>query len=348
MKTETFANMLSDIDEAYVKAAEERVPRAKAHIKAGSILRIAAAAIFVVAILATTVAGATGMLGPFIERAGSSVTLHYGNHPSADDNDLPVVSLVPGETPRVTGVKEPVEAAKDPVEAWKEPVTVPADAVFAPVRNPDGLGSACRDGEMFYGYKSAFENADAVCLVTIENWLSECFICSFFEASVNKVYKGELPDKIVIRQEANSNFSMYNTPLFTYGNKLLVFLTVWDRWDEGVQQHDNAYALMVYGTGYLIYAQDNSGANYLIDLIGDISYKTKEAREADLTDHYSPELIGELIEYVGRQDSELAKTIELFTHDTDRISYEKEGRPMNVIRFDDMDDLLNELSGGEA
>lgn len=107
MKTETFANMLSDIDEAYVKAAEERAPRAKAHINinAGSILRIAAAAIFVVAILATTVAGAAGMLTPIIERSGSSVTLHYGNHPSADDNDLPVVSLVPGETPRVTGVK---------------------------------------------------------------------------------------------------------------------------------------------------------------------------------------------------------------------------------------------------
>ncbi len=133
MKTETFANMLSDIDEAYVKAAEERVPRAKAHINAGSILRIAAAAIFVVAILATTVAGATGMLGPFIERSGSSVTLHYGNHPSADDNDL--------------------EAAKDPVEAWKEPATVPSDAVFAPVRKPDGFGSTCRDGECFYGYK---------------------------------------------------------------------------------------------------------------------------------------------------------------------------------------------------
>lgn len=242
--------------------------------------------------------------------------------------------------------KEPVEAAKDPVEAWKEPVTVPADAVFAPVRKPDGFGSACRDGECFYGYKSAFENADAVCLVTIEDWLSECFICTFFEASVDKVYKGELPDKIVIRQEANADFSLYNTPLFTYGNKLLVFLTVWDSWDEGVQRHDNAYAIMVYGTGYLIYAQDKAGNDYLIDQMGDISYRTKQTKEAALTDQYSSELIGELIEYIDKQDSELAKSIELFTHDTDRLEYDPEGRPMTVLRFEDMDDLLTGLSEG--
>lgn len=239
----------------------------------------------------------------------------------------------------------PAEAAKDPVKAWMEPAEIPADAVFAPVRKPDGFGSTCRDGECFYGYKSAFENADAVCLVTIEDWLSECFICTFFEASVDKVYKGELPDKIVIRQEANSDFSLYNTPLFTYGNKLLVFLTVWDSWDEGVQRHDNAYAIMVYGTGYLIYAQDKAGNDYLIDQMGDISYRTKQTKEAALTDQYSSELIGELIEYIDKQDGELAKSIELFTHDTDRLEYDPEGRPMTILRFEDIDDLLTELKG---
>ena len=343
MKTETFANMLSDIDEAYVKAAEERAPRAKAHINAGSILRIAAAAIFVVVILATTVAGATGMLGPFIERTGSSVTLHYGNHPSADDNDLPVVSLVPGETPRVTGVK-----AKDPVEAWKEPVTVPEDAVFAPVRKPKGSASGYKDLDYFHGFKSGFENADAVCLVTVEDWLSENMFCTFFEASVDKVYKGELPEKIALRQEANSSFSMYNTPLFTYGNKLLVFLYVWDEWDEGVQQHENAYEIMTYGAGYLIYAQDSEGDDYLIDLIGDISRASKEKREPALTDQYNSDLIDELIEYIDRQDGELAKTVELFTHDTDRLRWEDGGAPMRVYRFSDIDDMLNGLAEEEG
>lgn len=241
----------------------------------------------------------------------------------------------------------PAEAAKDPVKAWMEPAEIPADAVFAPVRKPNGQAHGCSNTEYFLGFVSAFEKADAVCLVTVEDWLSECMFCTFFEASVDKVYKGELPEKIVLRQEANSSFSMYNTPLFTYGNKLLVFLNVWDDWDEGVQRHENAYVMMTYGTGYLFYAQDKAGNDYLIDQVGEISSATREKKEAKLTDQYSTELISELIEYIDKQDGELAKSIELFTHDTDRLQNVPQGAPMRVYSFEDMDELLNDLIKGE-
>lgn len=241
----------------------------------------------------------------------------------------------------------PAEAAKDPVKAWMEPAEIPADAVFAPVRKPNGQAHGCSNPEYFLGFVSAFEKADAVCLVTVEDWLSECMFCTFFEASVDKVYKGELPEKIVLRQEANSSFSMYNTPLFTYGNKLLVFLNVWDDWDEGVQRHENAYVMMTYGTGYLFYAQDKAGNDYLIDQVGEISSATREKKEAKLTDQYSTELISELIEYIDKQDGELAKSIELFTHDTDRLQNVPQGAPMRVYSFEDMDELLNDLIKGE-
>ncbi len=312
MNTETFAEIIGDIDEEYVKSAENRASREKGRPRYKRVLLTAAAAAAIM-LLAGAVFAAIKL---YAKPSGSFEA-------AAPENTV------------------------DPAEAWKQPVTVPEDAVFAPVRKPKGTSHAMRDYNYFYGFRSAYEHADAVCLVTVENWLSENFFCTFFEVSVDKVYKGEIPDKIALRQEANSGHSAYNTPLFTYGNKLLVFLYKYDRWDEGVQRHENAYEIMVFGTGYLIYAQDKSGGDYLIDLIGDISRATKQKKEAELSDCYTRSLINELIVNIQKQDIALARTVELFTHDSDRIHEEYDGdAPMRVYRFEDIEALLNEMAEG--
>ncbi len=73
-----------------------------------------------------------------------------------------------------------------------------------------------------------WESADAVARISVGNWLSETEHGSYYDATVLRCYKGDLPASIVLEQAGSSQKSYADFPLFIYGNEFLVFLQNWD------------------------------------------------------------------------------------------------------------------------
>ena len=189
--------------------------------------------------------------------------------------------------------------------AFFDAVEIPDDAVMPPVR--EGSSQSETQYRKLYNYASAYDEADAVCIVTVGNWLSEFGMFTLFDAKVEKVYKGSIPDKIVLLQNENSKYH-FTSPVFSYGNRLLVFLNSWDRWGENAH-YDNAYAMIGpdYTTLYLSY--DNSKKAYLIALNG-FAGSLGEESGIYLKNSRNVNLLNELDNYIKKTDSYLAEQIE--------------------------------------
>jgi hypothetical protein len=219
------------------------------------------------------------------------------------------------------------EAVKDPVEAWKEPATVPADAVLPPMRI--GSGEVKTSWAEFHNYAEAYEAADAVCIVTVENWLEDNSECCYFDAKVEKIYKGELPEMIVLRQNESKDFHR-SSPIFTYGNRLLVFLREWEHWDGAGE----AYYQIGSDLTTLYMANDASGELYLIALHGLVGNKS---RGLGLKDKFSLELAQELGTELKKSDEVLGETVELYAHDDPPYN-------IKIYLFDDFESFLDSMN----
>ncbi len=216
---------------------------------------------------------------------------------------------------------------KASVEAWKEPATVPEDAVLPPARQ--GVGNAKTSYVKTYNYAEAYEEADAVCIVTVENWLEDVSDCCYFEAKVEKIYKGEIPERIVLRQNESKDFS-FGSPIFTYGNRLLVFLDEWEYWDEAGE----AYYQIGSDLTTLYMANDASGELYLIALHGLVGNKS---RGLGLKDKFSLELAQELGTELKKSDEVLGETVELYAHDDPPYN-------IKIYLFDDFESFLDSMN----
>ncbi len=80
--------------------------------------------------------------------------------------------------------------------------------------------------ETMYTVDTAYADADLVALLRIGAWLgeSEDNYVSYYEAKIEKIFKGEAQEKIVLVQDGNSAYTIQGFPLFIPGNELLVFL----------------------------------------------------------------------------------------------------------------------------
>lgn len=70
-------------------------------------------------------------------------------------------------------------------------------------------------------------DAEYIFDLTITEWLGESFgdvEATYFSADVNNVFKGERYDKIVLKQDGNSKWTVKDYPLFKNGDRLFVFL----------------------------------------------------------------------------------------------------------------------------
>lgn len=84
--------------------------------------------------------------------------------------------------------------------------------------------------------------ADAVYAVTVGDWLKEdCekYDVTYFKAKVDRVIKGSKQKEIVLAQMGTSK-GIYGTPLFSAGNRLLLFLGEWTRENE----YENQYGIL--------------------------------------------------------------------------------------------------------
>ena len=220
-----------------------------------------------------------------------------------------------------------VTETPDPAGAWRKPAEIPEDAVLPPVRI--GSGEVKTSWAEFHNYAEAYEAADAVCIVTVENWLEDNSECCYFDAKVEKIYKGELPEMIVLRQNESKDLHR-SSPIFTYGNRLLVFLREWEHWDGAGE----AYAQDTGDLTTLYLVNDASGEMYLVGLSGLVGNRS---RGLGLKDRFSLELAQELGTELKKSDEVLGETVERYAHDDPPYN-------MKIYLFDDFERFLDSMN----
>lgn len=183
-----------------------------------------------------------------------------------------------------------------------KPADVPKDAVQPPAWNENSTGySASLLKE--YNFKTAYEEAEAVAIVTLGNWLSETETCTFYEAKTEKVYKGNLPDSIVLYQwGSTNNYSKLHRNL--YGDRLLVFLVSDERFE-----YRPCYESLTPVADELIFACDSKGEAFIADPEGIISMVNRGSGIDQLRGMHDAgeNLISELCSYVKKTNPNIAR-----------------------------------------
>ncbi len=225
--------------------------------------------------------------------------------------------------------------AKLPAQyAFMADTSVPKDAVLPPVQ----VGGGSSDARYLKNYDLAqmYEAADAVCMVTIRNWLSETKVGTYFEAEVERVYKGELPETIVIFQMGNSEYHMEDSPLYTYGDKLLVGLIPWKH-----SIYPGAYDIVGTDIAMLYAAASDEGGVYLIDHRGVMSMETEQnIKDHPFTNYASDEkLVNELLDYINSYDNAIYSELQGYY----RTSDPSDTRYFHVYSLEQIESFFSEI-----
>ena len=184
------------------------------------------------------------------------------------------------------GWKDPQQNADGPAAA------VPKDAVLPPAR----IGALGSTHPRIYGpltMSSLKERSDAVCILTIGNWIGEDEDETFFEATVESVLCGELPKRIIICQHGNSSWAINEFPILTYGDRLLAFLrcVTWN-----AEQSENCYTFTGVQFSHYYIGSADDGNEYAIDISGVISHYSEREKGFHVKNHSEDiRLIFELI-----------------------------------------------------
>ena len=195
------------------------------------------------------------------------------------------------------GWKDPQQNADGPAAA------VPKDAVLPPARiGTEGNIHSVIRGPLTIG--SAKEESIAVCVLTIGDWIGEDDDETFFDAKVEKVICGELPEHITLCQHGNSKWTSKGFPLLTYGDRLLAFLrdVTWN--DE---QPDNCYTFTGVKFTHFFIEKANDGREYAIDISGVLSHYSEREKGFHVKNHSEDiRLIHELITSISGYDELLS------------------------------------------
>ena len=185
----------------------------------------------------------------------------------------------------------------------------PKDAVLPPVQWGKHGGSDT-SYEKGFNFLTACEDSEAICRVRIGNWLGDNGTGTYYEAAVEKTYKGELPDKINIYQIGNQDWNLECSPLFTYGDELILFLIPWhcaEGYDDGFDLPDCYELVGADQTDLYIFRADN-GDEYLFDNKSILSYMSYEECPEIRFNNYTDdaELISELYKNMEPVDPAIA------------------------------------------
>ena len=118
-----------------------------------------------------------------------------------------------------------------------------------------------------YTFEEAMEEADAVALIQVGNWIGEDNELheTYFEAKVMQCFKGNIPENFTLLQSGSSECTITKPmyPLFTYGNEFLVFL------NEAVGlDYESPYWIIGAYTTILDVSYDDDGNRYYADRYG--------------------------------------------------------------------------------
>lgn len=214
--------------------------------------------------------------------------------------------------------------------AFLADTSVPADAVLPPVQ--EGSSSVSASYVRHYTIPEAFADAEEVVLARIGNWLDENDAGTFYEATPLISFKGELEQPFVLWAFGNSEFTLKGTPLFTYGDTLLLFLTHKER-----PEYANSYECIGADLSMLYASFDKRGDIYLIDHRGIMSYIMEtECTDVKLTDlGKDGRLFGELCAYMRVYNEHMASALERYfrvsVDDAENVPY-----PLHVYKLEEV------------
>ena len=199
-----------------------------------------------------------------------------------------------------------------PANAPRQDAAVPKEAVLPPAR----IGTY-KDIPWCHLHTwpidKSFDEAEAVCLIKIGDWLGDNGTGTYFEATVEKLYKGDLPEKIVLYQVASEKMTFELYPVFTYGNELLVFIEKWDKNVDDIDI-DDYYVSICEDLTVLYAATAKNGEKYVIDETAFMSMLTEEEDIVHIKNYgYNKDLVRELCEDIAKCDKVIAEQI--LTHE---------------------------------
>lgn len=147
---------------------------------------------------------------------------------------------------------------------------------------PVRIGEAIGEASLLRSYSAAeaFQEADAVALVRVGDWLGEQdggFPITFYKAAVVKSYKGDLPREFTLMQNGGSAGTYEDYPLYTCGNELLVFLRKADADYPDAYQSVGSFSTVLYA------ADAVDGSRYFVDRFGLMTYEELRANPGSAT-----------------------------------------------------------------
>ena len=225
--------------------------------------------------------------------------------------------------------------------AFMADTAVPADAVLPPSQTGNG-NSIHAEYERSFTIPAAYDESTVVCILTIRDWLGETEGYTYYEATVEHVYKGELPERIVYIFPGNSEGVLGGSPLHTYGDKILVFL---DKWNHDGFENSNAYCSIGADISFLYLAISQDNDVYLIDHRGVFSKVTEEeCDDIDLRNYASDEeLVEQLCTNMSKYNKLLAEDITEYSyvssHDIDNVPL-----PLHIYSLAAIEELFSELN----
>lgn len=126
-----------------------------------------------------------------------------------------------------------------------------------------------------YTLEEAVTESDMIALVNIGNWIGENpkSFCTYFSAEVIDQLKGASVETVILQQDGCSNATINGYPLFTHGNKMLLFLKKTDGTD-----YENAYWIMGAFLTIFDYVEV-SDQPYLLDRLGYLTQSVSNETE---------------------------------------------------------------------
>lgn len=190
-----------------------------------------------------------------------------------------------------------------------------------------------------YSLTTALENSKAACIITVGSWLSEDHESSstYFEAEVNEVISGSVPEHIVLCQFGDSEWTLSGSPLFTYGDKLLVFLKDVN-W--GSMQYENCYAPAGVDHSFFYIAETPDGGRYAVNHNCTFTYLIEQNDEgADFEDLAGDKaILDAVIDAIGEHDAAAAEIIA-----TNAVHSANSYAPLRIYRVEEIIDYIKGL-----
>ncbi len=150
------------------------------------------------------------------------------------------------------------------------------EPILPPVREGK---SKIQSSMLFIPIEKMGEKADAIVHLKIKNWIGESIEQkrTYFNAEVIEVYKGDVPENIILGQSGTSKETNQGYPLFTYGEELILFLGKYDSQDNKYDKNmlnveesefdtDNIYGIYYMQLYVMNVATLNDGSRFVIPM----------------------------------------------------------------------------------